>query len=238
MKPDGFWRIPRIWPDRTVYILGGGPSLRSVDVARLKGQRVIACNNAYRLAPWIDVMVCMDQEWPLRSVHPVELPQFSGLKISALKNHRDEKFARFRFRVVRGDKKPRGLSTDPALVHSNHNSGALAINVAVQLGASRIILFGYDMRQVDKHDNWHADHKPLQRDNRSRGLDWPYSEFLPRYPAIADDLERLGVECINATPGSALTVFPLAHPESVMPQAASGDDRDRNDVQTEVALPC
>lgn len=216
MPSNAFWKIPKIWPGRTVYILGGGPSLRSIDITRLKGQRVIACNNAYRLAPWIDVCVCMDQDWPLERVHRQELPMFRGLKISAHKTHRDGRFSTFGFRVVCSTKTANGISTDPAVVHSNHNSGAFAINVAVQLGAERIVLLGFDMRVVESEDNWHADHKPRDR-NPKKPSNWPYNVFLERFPAIAADLKALGVECINATPGSALDVFPIVDPDEVMP---------------------
>lgn len=211
MKPDGFWRIPRIWRDRTAYILGGGPSLRSVEVTRLKGQRVIACNNAYRLAPWIDVMVCMDAQWPEHPIHQRELPMFAGLKISGHKDHRAQKHDGLDLRVVRG-RTESGISTDPNAVHTNLNSGAFAISVAVQLGARRIILLGFDMQTVEKTHNWHADHKVRAGQDRN-----PYPKFLARFPAISEDLKRLGVECINATPGSALTVFPIVDPESVIP---------------------
>lgn len=213
MKPDSFWRIPKIWPGRTVYILGGGPSLAAVDITRLNGQRVIACNQAYRLAPWIDAVCFMDLDWLRLPSNKQGLREFRGLKISAHKGHISDLGSELGIRVVNSKKHVEGISTDPDVVHNNTNTGAFAINVAVQLGAKRIILLGFDMQPVGGQNNYHADYPPPRQGQEKN----PYPKFLARFPKIAESLKALGIECINATPGSALTVFPIADPESVMP---------------------
>lgn len=207
---DQFWRIPRIWPDRTVYILGGGPSLKDVNVEALKGERVIATNNAYRLADWIDVVTFVDTAW--LEWHESELKSFGGLKISSAKAHLSGIGPRVGVKVVNSDAQFDGLSASPGVVALNKNSGAFAINVATLLGAKRIVLLGFDMKTINGRHNWHKDHKRNDKQDPK-----PYDSFLPRFPAIARDLARMGVQCVNATPGSALTVFPIVHPAMVMP---------------------
>jgi len=62
-RDSRLWRVPRLWPGGECFILGGGPSLKDVDMSRLKGHRVIAVNNAFKLADWIDVMFFGDPRW-------------------------------------------------------------------------------------------------------------------------------------------------------------------------------
>jgi len=201
------WKIPILWNSGTVFVFGGGPSLAGVDVNRLKGHRVIAVNNAYKLADWIDVMFYGDCRW--LGGHADGLKRFSGLKMTTCPNH-DSNLGRSIGIKVLAKRRQHGIHSQPDAVNWNLSSGACAINVAVHLGAKRIILLGYDMRRVDGRNNWHPDHITTKDHN-------PYARFLTPFPIIAADLRRLGVECVNATPGSALTVFPIVDPEEVLP---------------------
>lgn len=207
MRED-FWRVPRLWPDRTVYIIGGGPSLRSVNVEELRGERVIAVNNAYKLGNWIDVLYYGDCRW--LAWHKDQVRAFAGLKITSCDQHDSNLGRALNIKVVRKRNSPIGIQRDPGMLGWNRSSGACAINLAVHLGARRIVLLGYDMRKIDGASNWHADHPNAEAHD-------PYAKFLEPFPAIARDLAALGIDCINATPGSALTVFPIVHPEFVMP---------------------
>ena len=185
--------------------------MKLVDVSRLRGQRLIAANNAFKLGAWIDVVCCMDLKWP--EWNKEELSKFGGLKISSHLSHATSDLAQLlNIRVVQSSKTHVGISEKPPLVASNGNSGAFAINLAVQFGAKKIVLLGFDMKTIEQKHNWHDDH--IVETNQDRN---PYPKFLARFPAIAADLTKLGIECVNATPGSALTVFPIVEPESVMP---------------------
>lgn len=210
MKTDGkrFWPVPRLWPDRTVFILGGGPSLAGVDVERLRGQRVIAVNNAFKLGRWIDVMYFGDCRW--LKWHKEELAKWPGLKVTTCDQHLSNLGLDLNIKVVHKKASQTGLFRDPTTLAWNLSSGACAINLATHFGAKRIILLGYDMRKVDDRCNWHVEHPNAEKHN-------PYEKFMGRFPAIAQDLSLMGVECVNATPGSALRVFPIVDPETVMP---------------------
>lgn len=202
-----FWTIPHIWNEATVFILGGGPSLGRVDLSRLHGQRVIAVNNAYQLGPW-PVMFYGDHRWFL--LHSERLAQFPGLKITTSTQQQGELGRSIGIRVVDKAKGPFGIQKTPKVVSWNKSSGACAINVAVHLGAKKIVLFGFDMRKIDGCTNWHADHP------HTPNVD-PYFGFLAPFELMARDLKAMGIECVNATPGSALTVFPIVDPEAVLP---------------------
>lgn len=199
-----FWTVPEIWPGGTCYILGGGPSLAKVPMERLHDLRVIAVNNAYQLGDWIDVMFYGDCRW--FNWHGKALLNFPGLKVTACDSHKDKPG----IMAVKRQNSPLGITSQKNKLSWNLSSGACAINLAVHFGVKKIVLFGFDMRMVDDKNNWHEDHKDGPKKN-------PYERFLRPFPSIAKDLERFGIECINATPGSALDVFPIVEPEDVLP---------------------
>ena len=49
-----------MWKNRTVYIVGGGPSLKDFDWSLLNDKRVIAINRAYEKLPRAQVVFWMD----------------------------------------------------------------------------------------------------------------------------------------------------------------------------------
>ena len=102
-----------------------------------------------------------------------------------------------------------GLSSDPSLIHQGGNSGYQALNLAVLLGAARILLLGYDM---GGRGHWHGNHPPGLRNPPESQL----SEWAGQFHAAAADLDRLGIECINCSRETALTCFPRARIEDVL----------------------
>lgn len=197
---------PRLWPDATVVCLGTGPSLTQDDVAFCQGRaRVIAVNDAYRLAPWADCLYAADDKW-WRWHNGV--PGFAGLKYSIepryaakvkagavlLKNHGRE-----------------GLSADPSglCIGSTGNSGYQAINLAVHFGARRILLLGYDMRGKHFFGN-HPD-----------GSGPNFETVVPAFKSLVVPLASLGVTVLNCTPKSALTCFPRAVLRDVLEAVAA-----------------
>lgn len=87
-------------------------------------------------------------------------------------------------------------------IGSAKNSGFQAVNLAANLGASRILLVGFDM-QLDGGSHWHGDHGP--------GLTNPTGEKIQRWrsdlDAAAPALAEAGVEVINTSRVSALTAY-------------------------------
>lgn len=157
--------------------------------------RVVAVNDAYRLAPWADLLYACDYRW--WTWHP-GARQFAGIKATysetAAREWPDIKW-------VRGERNTKGLSTDPGKINCGQNSGYQAINIAYLLGARKIILLGYDMKPAADRAHWFGEHPNRIRSN--------YRAWLTNYQTIADQLPALGLTVINATPGSALRCFPL-----------------------------
>ena len=204
LRNRSLWRAPQLWPRGECFILGGGPSLKKIDLNLLKGRRVIAVNNAYNLGDW-DVMFFGDCRWFI--YHKEALLNFAGLKITTCQQHINQPG----IKVIKRTNSPQGISRDPGIVRWNLSSGGCALNVATHFGVKRIILLGFDMRVVDDKFNWHEDH-PKQTNLRFN----PYPRFLRPFPLIADDLKKLNIECLNATEGSALDAFPKVSLEEVL----------------------
>ena len=84
------------------------------------------------------------------------------------------------------------------------NSGFGALNLAVQFGASRIVLVGFDMR-IDRGVHWHGLHA-------GGGLSNPNARNVERWRRCIDEaapiLAALGILVLNASPMSALAAYP------------------------------
>lgn len=194
------YRVPRDqWAGEPCVILGGGPSMPKELVPGLRGRaRVIAVNNAgLDLAPWADVLYFSDKQW--LDWNERDLPKYKGPLILS-RSPVDNPRVRLIGRTTR-----QALSRSPDIL-AGFCGGANAINLAYLLGASPIILFGFDMRP----GNWHRKHRKPPRAN-CHSL-----EFIPALNRMAPELEKAGVSVINATPGSALTCFPIMEPGAAL----------------------
>lgn len=200
------WSVPQLFPQETLFLVAGGPSLMRQDLSVLKGRRVIAINNSYRLLPSADVLWFTDHQWWRWHHQSHEFCKFRGLKVTIAQQLADDPTIKV---LHLGPEK--GLSLNPEVICHGSNSGYAALNLAVLLGASRVVLLGYDM-QVDgrgrKH--WHQDHRT------EAPADIYETKFLPNFPFLVKPLAELGVEVVNATPGSALKVFPMMPLDEVL----------------------
>jgi len=197
------WSVPPAWAARTAFILGGGPSLAGIDVDALRGRgAIIAINDAGLIkAPWADVHYFCDPRW--MDWHERELGLFTG-PYRVTRAPADWLAGELVLLVLEREKAA-PLSVDAHRV-AGPDSGSNAINLAFLFGTRRIVLFGFDMRP----GNWHDRHRRVTPPQR-------YGEkFIPALERMAIALKREGVEVINATPGSALTCFPIVSPDNVL----------------------
>lgn len=175
--------------------------MKGFDASRLRGRgRVIAVNDAgLYLAPWSDVLFWADRRWLDWNVD--KLPMHTGpLKVSRKAPHLETGFD-----VKVMGFLPGRLSNDPEYV-GGHCGGSSALNLAYLFGSRRIVLLGFDMRP----GNWHDNHKlPSLGGQHER-------RFIPALERMAPELRKAGCDVINATPGSALTCFPMLDLQEVL----------------------
>jgi hypothetical protein len=209
-----------LWPGERCVIIGGGPSIKQFDFGLLNGHRVIATNNAFRHVRG-DVLFYGDCKWYNRDPWRQEVNAWPGLRVHSCNANEGagpvKKIKRWN-RVA-------GLCKDPSKIAwgingQYGNTGASAINLAVHFGVKQIILIGYDMRLIDGDSNYHRDHPhheaSRQPDKKPEPAYNPYPNFLKVFPAIANSLRRWNIDCINATPESALECFPIMTPEEAL----------------------
>lgn len=190
------------WPDwtgRDVAIIASGPSAKKVDIDLLRGRFVvIAIKRNVELAPWADVVYGCDLGW-WASVEG--LPDFQGLKLAYADRACDQYGCRKLRITVNSDKL---LFDETGHVGSGGNSGFHALNWAVQLGARRVLLIGFDMHgKAGVH--WYGRNTAAGMSNPSEDN---YRRWREAFITAAPVLAERGVEVINASPLSALKCFP------------------------------
>ena len=221
------WRVPKIWDGGDVWIIGGGPSVpRQFDVPEdiiqkvtqgtlppnayspymhpIHDKHVIGVNMSYKLGMWIDVVMFGDSGFFLKERNG--LATFPGIKVSCNTGSQGERWIKH---LGRDGSHSKGISTNPMLVGWNGNTGGAAINLAVHMGAKRILLLGFDMNlDGTRMQHWHDLYGkgPVLDERRKRKL--PFSRHITSFSFIAADAKRLGVEIINLSPGSSINDFP------------------------------
>ncbi len=189
------------WRGQTVVILGGGASLtgtalRYVARAKQSGRcRVIAVNDAVYLAWWADWLHAADAKWWHANIDFVK--RFEGLRTTV-----DCVPQQWRVYPLEATG-PKGFDRRAGRCRGN-NSGYQALHCAIQSGASRIVLVGFDMRGPHwfegPADRYEADYAGV---------------MLPHFKTLRRTLKARGVEVVNCSPGSALICFPQRPLETI-----------------------
>lgn len=207
----GYWVAPKLWPDGTVFILGGGPSLADLDLSLIHQYRVIGVNDAYLLGDFVDVMIFSDSNWYFR-YHRWKLRRFKGLKVSTNKQTLQEPG----IKTLQRMEDP--ICTLPGCIGWGRNTGLAAINLALVFGVKTIVLLGFDMckrkcrcrgkgfdrNQVQKtgepYTNWHKNVNPKDQSKE-------YDFFMQKFEDSTKPINMLGVRVINANKHSKLQCF-------------------------------
>ncbi len=177
----------------TVVCLGSGPSTTTADLDRLRGQQVIAINSMYRLAPWAAVLYAADSIWW----------QFNdGAKDFAGRKFGSEAFISTLYAdvTVLPITGRVGLEMQPWGIRTSGHSGYQAINLAVHLGAKKIVLVGYDMQAGPRGEHHiHPDHP--------HGRHLPYDDYVRNYETMRPMLDAHDIDVVNCSRSTAITAF-------------------------------
>lgn len=184
-------------------ILATGPSLTAEQCEAVRHLRVIAVSDAYRLAPWAEVLVSTDRAW-----WDYHKPEFAGIRYSGPK--------------VQGCKQLEGSS-------SGINSGVLALRVARSMGATEVILLGYD-----GHGSHFFGEHPRPLSNTTEHRQRAHNE-QHRQEAFACHWNK--VKILNCTPGTALTCYPTARLEECL-KLSAGVAPARTNTSCAASLAC
>lgn len=171
---------------QTWCVIASGPSLNDADVDYIRQARedgrlagVVAVSNVgIDKAPWADILVSYDAAW--WRAYP-EAFEFKG-----------EKYCSQKLQEVDQWKCP---------YFSGCNSGLMGMYIALERGADKIIMLGFDM---------HGSHYfgPHIRSNGTLHLKNSSEKIFNRHKA--QFRQWRGCPVVNCTPGSALDFFPMA----------------------------
>jgi hypothetical protein len=126
------------WHGQTVAVIGAAPTLTPALADSVQHLPCIAINRAVLLAPWAQVLMSIDGNWP------TGIEAFEGLRVVGVLGIEGGAYLPIPYEVV-----------DLGPAHQVHiRSNALAaIRLAAQCGASKIVLLGFD---TERYEQIHA----------------------------------------------------------------------------------
>jgi hypothetical protein len=184
--------------------------MQQVEIARKKGYTLAGCNRVGLDVPDLAVLYgCNYSFWELYA--------------DRLKGHAAEKWTTNRVAAELfwlnwiEERDAPGLSTDARYIHHGHGSGFSLVNLVYLLGATRIVLLGYDLKYAPDYDGRSRVIGSLPRhyfgEYEAQLQHWPsvsvkggvHVQLVELYQSVA---RQAAVEIINATPDSAIQCFP------------------------------
>jgi len=197
-----YWTVSPEWKGETVYICGGGPSVADQNVELLRGRKVIVINSSCYLLPWADILFFADGRWWREHVKTVEA--FAGRVVTTTDEMCGKNILTLRKR------KPPGLASDRSELTVLKTGMTASINLAAHLGAKRIVLLGADGGpSKDGRTHHHVPHNWGQI-----ASNWKAQR--EELSTLVDPLRALGVEVLNASPGSSIPFWPIVSLESCL----------------------
>lgn len=207
--------IPRIFDGQDAVVVAGGPSLAGFDFSRLAGRNVIAINRAHEFIPTAPVLWWTDARYWRRArasilAHDARWKATGNLEYQL--RELDPSVTQYLFTGAEG------FDPDPDCLRHGWNGAYAATHLAAHLGPRRIILLGVDLRHGGsaKSRNFHSGYP------ENYGGAPPPDETLERWEAafstLAPILAAMGIEVINGSPTSALTIWPRCPIEDALSQ--------------------
>lgn len=182
-------------------IIASGPSTKKAEVELLKDRvPVLAIKKNVEIAPFAECVYGCDAGW-WNSVQG--LKSFTGLKMAYDPKAVDQ-FGLTRVQIPNHAKSDSLLFDQVGSVGGGGCSGFQALNLAVQFGARRILLLGFDCQDRSGvhwygRNNWNRSSNPSQSN---------FQRWARAFGNASAQLTERGVEVVNASPLSDLKCFP------------------------------
>lgn len=188
----------------TFAIVASGPSLERWQVEYLRDKAVvIATNGSFQALDYPAIVYGCDASfWK----HYAEAVKAAGHECWTQNGYAAR---HYRLNWIQAVNEP-GLSQRPGVIHAGGNSGYQAIGLAVEMGARKIVLVGFDMQETGGRWHWHDDLRGVEGQNPG------IRRWARQFPALAFDLQQRGIEVINCTIETALTCFARADLREVL----------------------
>ncbi len=189
------------WVDATVFIVGGGASLRGFDFDRLRSRgHVVGVNQSL-----LDLSFCaagISADLRFVTERRDDLAEFArGRQLYLCLGSRPGlplvPGAVFLAGIASADP----VSLYPTCIRRGPTSGHVALNLAVLKRSRRIVLLGFDYGEMDGRRHYHDAYGWHQE-----AAAWAI--WAKEFDAMARPIAALGIEVVNASPQSAITAFP------------------------------
>jgi hypothetical protein len=167
---------------KTIVCIASGPSLTEYDCKTVeeKGLFTIAVNNSWKMARFCNVIFAGDPGWWKSYKDEIDIPaDLYTINSSTAQTYK--------------------IKAHPNNCVSVLNSGMRAIQLAISMGAKRVILLGYDC-SVENGTHWHGDHKETKNPDEKRVRQW-----IAHFSIVAN--ESKDVEIINCSRDTKLPYF-------------------------------
>lgn len=191
------WACEREWDGEPVFIIAGGPSVKQQNLELLRGRKVIVINSSVHVVPWADILFFGDSRWWAEAENRKAVEAFKGIAITTANITKPGRVK------IMGKAPATGLALDKHKAAMRRTSLTGAINIAFHRGANPIVLLGADgKRAADGASHHHKAHR------------WPprngcWDEQKKDIVALVKPLRDKGVTVLNASPGSAWTMWPV-----------------------------
>lgn len=188
-----------IVPNGAALIIGGGVSVNEFPVGDFVSKYfTLGVNDSFLLDKDIDVCWFGDAPWFESRLE--KLLEFKGEVWTCHSSFHDHPTVKY---VPKG----KAMGIDLNRISWNRNSGASAINLAVLMGAKKILLAGFDLKLgKEGQANWHNNYNRSPFEN----MEEQYKRWDMAFKVVSVDAQKYGIEIINLNQDSALEYFPKA----------------------------
>lgn len=193
--------------NQEVFIVAGGYSVNDINVDFLQSKKTVAINDSYRLLPNATALFWCDPNWASENI-----PNLNNHQTLLRFNPRHHAHGHIKD-DIKGTagatilKRSGEYGFDPNVDSvMGNNGGVQCLNLVINMGAKRIYLIGYDMRDNPSkrgQTHFHNNHNLVVRPDIYKRF------FIPSMLALHKEVKRLnlGVEIINCSQTSAITCF-------------------------------
>jgi hypothetical protein len=162
------WKVPQLWLGETVAVVGTGASATPEAIDAVRSLPTIAANAAIALVPHADMLVSIDANWP------DEGNRFEGIRVVGIPCDADAEYIGVSYEVV---------CVAPGRVVHIRNNGLLAMRIAAQAGAKKIVVVGFD---------------PPAYQEKQVELGYDFPGYVEAFAMVKAELEAAGVEVVEA----------------------------------------
>ena len=214
--------VVRKFAGDTAVLIATGPSLSQQQLNLIHDRhtagdvRTFGINNVYQIYPTLDVHLSCDGPWWRWYWNDPVLREMS--KTTMMWTWYPEFAEEFGINYIKAVVKD-GLSGDPSVVHINHGSGPMMMNLAIHYGVKKLVLVGHDMKfakdyaPAKKEPGSTPRHyfgeypKPLQHWPSVKVRQGVLDGLIEAYTKIEASPVLSSVDIVNCTTDTALTMF-------------------------------